>query len=215
MKIGIIGAGNIGTGIGKRLVAKGHHALVSYSRSPDKLLAAGAVIGTDTRTGSVEDAALFGDVVLLATPWAMTLDVVRRIAPMVAGKIVWDATNPLTPDLSGLALGTTTSGGESVAAAVPGARVVKAVPPFAEVLQASSTLIGGQRPGIFVCSDDAEARRVVLGLVDDIEATGVDAGPLSLARCTEPLGLLLVRLAYGQGFGARIGAALLQETHHG
>ena len=215
MRIGVIGAGNIGTGIGKRLVGKGHHALMSYSRSPDKLRAAGAMIGDDTRTGAVEDAALFGDVVLLATPWAVTLDVVGRIAPMLAGKIVWDATNPLTPDMSGLALGTTTSGGESVSTAAPGARVVKAVPPFAEVLHASSPLIGGHRPGVFVCGDDAEARQVVMGLVDDIEAAGVDAGPLSLARCTEPLGLLLVRLAYGQGFGARIGAALIRETHHG
>ena len=215
MKIGIIGAGNIGTGIGRRLAAKGHSVTVSFSRSPKKLQEAAAAIGGGARTGSLDEAALVGDVVLLATPWAVTLDVVRQIAPRLDGKVVWDATNPLTPDMSALALGTTTSGGEAVSIAAPTAHVVKAVPPFAEVLHASSMLIDGHRPGVFVCGDDAEARRVVLGLVDDIEAAGVDAGPLSLARCTEPLGLLLVRLAYGQGFGARIAAALLQETWHG
>ena len=55
------------------------------------------------------------------------------------------------------------------------------------------------------------ARRL-LRLVADIDADGVDAGPLSLARYTEPLGMLLVQLAYVQGMGARIGATLLREA---
>lgn len=138
MDIGIVGAGNVGTGIGKRL----------------------------------------------------------------AGKVVWDTTNPLKPDMSGLVIGTTTSAGEEVARAAPGARVVKAVPPFAEVLHSSSTEIGGGRPGVFVCGDDAEARRQVLGLVAEIGADGVDA---------EPLGMSLVQLAYAQGFGARIGSVLIRD----
>lgn len=122
-----------------------------------------------------------------------------------------DTTNPLKADMSGLEIGTTTSAGEQVAQAAPGARVVKAVPPFAEVLHSHSTQIGGSHPGVFVCGDDAEARRLVLGLVAEIGADGVDAGPLQLARYTEPLGMLLVQLAYGQGMGARIGAALLRD----
>ena len=65
---------------------------------------------------------------------------------------------------------------------------------------------------MFVCGDDAAARALVLGLVAEIDADGVDAGPLSLARYTEPLGMLLVQLAYGQGMGARIGAALLRDA---
>ena len=215
MNIGIIGAGNIGTGIGKRLAAKGHTVLLSFSRSPDKLEQAAETLGGNARTGSVEEAAAFGDVVLLATPWAVTLEVGRRVAPFLGSKIVWDATNPLAPDMSGLVLGTTTSGGEALAEAVAGARVVKAVPPFAEILHSPSTLIDGRRPAVFVCGDNETARQVVLGLVDDIEARGIDAGPLDLARYTEPLGMLLVQLAYARGFGARIGADLLREMAHG
>ena len=215
MKIGIIGAGHVGTGIGKRLVARGHTVLLSFSRSPDKLEEAVATLGGNTRAGSAEEAATFGDVVLFATPWAVTLDAARQAAPFLDGKVVWDATNPLLPDMSGLALGTTTSGGEALAATVPEARVVKAVPPFAEVLHATSTRIDGRRPAVFVCGDDEAARQVVLGLVEDIEASGIDAGPLNLARYAEPLGMLLVQLAYGRGFGARIGADLLRETAHG
>jgi len=212
MDIGIIGAGNVGTGIGKRLAAKGHQVLVSFARSQDKLDAAAQVIGGGARTGSPEEAARFGQVIIVATPWGVTLDAVRPLAAALAGKVVWDTTNPLKADMSGLEVGTTTAGGEQVAAAAPGARVVKAVSPFAEVLHSPSTRIGSGRPGVFVCGDDPDARKIVLGLVADIDADGVDAGPLSLARYTEPLGMLLVQLAYVQGFGARIGAALLRDS---
>ena len=114
--------------------------------------------------------------------------------------------------MSGLEVGLTSSGGEEIAKALPGARVVKAVPPFAEVLQSPSNLIGGHRPGVFVCADDEGARQAVLRLVVDIDADGVDAGPLANARYTEPLGMLLVQLAYVQGLGARIGSVLIREA---
>jgi len=211
MKIGIVGAGNVGTGIGKRLAACGHSIVVSFARSQDKLDAAASVIGGNARTGSPDEAARFGDVVILATPWGVTLDAVRPIAAALAGKIVWDTTNPLKPDMSGLEIGTTTSAGEEIARAAPEAVVVKAVPPFAEVLHSPSTHIGLGRPGVFVCGDDAAAREVVLGLVADIDADGVNAGPLAMARYTEPLGMLRVQLAYVQGFGARIGSTLIHD----
>ena len=211
MNIGIVGAGNVGTGIGKRLAAKGNRIMVSFARSQDKLDAAAGSIGAGTRTGSPAEAAQFGDVVILATPWAVTLETVRGTAAALAGKVLWDTTNPLKSDMSGLELGTTTSAGEEIARAAPGARVVKAVPPFAEILHSPSTRIGNGRPGVFVCGDDVAARRVVLGLVADIDADGVDAGPLMLARYTEPLGMLLVQLAYVGGMGARIGASLLHD----
>lgn len=211
MDIGIIGAGNVGTGIGRRLAAKGHRIVFGFARTPGKVAAAAAAIGGSARPGTSEEAARFGEVVIVATPWGVTLDAVRGVAGALAGKVVWDTTNPLKPDMSGLELGLTTSGGEEVAKAAPGARVVKAVPPFAEVLHSPSTHIGSGRPGVFVCGDDVDARRLVLGLVAEIDADGVDAGPLALARYTEPLGMLMVQLAYVGGMGARIGASLLRE----
>lgn len=211
MKVGIIGAGNVGTGLGRRLAAAGHDIVVSFARTSDKVAAAAGVIGGSARPGTPAEAAAHGDVVILATPWAATLDAVRQVADALEGKILWDTTNPLKADLSGLAIGTDTSAGEQVAAAAPGARVVKAVPPFAELLHAPSTRIAGQRPGVFVAGDDAAARAVVLDLVEAIDADGVDAGPLRLARYIEPLGMLLVQLAYAQGFGARIGTVLIRD----
>lgn len=212
MKIAIIGAGNVGVSIGRRLTEAGHFVMVSFSRSTEKLAAAGRAIGPDTRLGTPLEAASACEVILLATPWAAALDVTREIAPVTRGKIVWDATNPLKADMSGLELGTTTSGGEEVAAVLPEARVVKAVPPMAELLaQDGPYLIDGRAPGVFVCGDDADARAQVQALVGEIGADGVDGGPLANARYTEPLGMLLVQLAYVQGMGARIGASLLRE----
>lgn len=211
MKIGIIGAGNIGVAIGKRLAANGHSVAISFARSPDKLAAAAEEIGHGTTAVTEQQATVHGEVVIIATPWAVTLDVVDRLADALAGKVVWDTTNPLNSDMSGLVLGTTTCAGEEIANAAPKAKVVKAIAPFAEVLQADSTVIAGRKPAVFVCGDDEHARSTVLGLVADLEVDGIDAGPLTLARYTEPLGMLLAQLAYVRGMGARIGAAFLRE----
>ena len=211
MNIGIIGAGNVGTGIGKRLAVHGHAIRVGFARSQATLDKAAAAIGGGTRTGSARDAAAHGEVVILATPWAATLGAVAEAADALVGKILWDCTNPLLPDMSGLAVGTTSSGGEAVAAAAPGSRVVKAVPPFAEVLHGPTTLIGGSLPGVFVCGDDDAARATVARLVGEIGGEATDAGPLTMARYTEPLGMLLVQLAYARGLGPQIGTRLLRN----
>jgi 8-hydroxy-5-deazaflavin:NADPH oxidoreductase len=110
--------------------------------------------------------------------------------------------------MSELLIGTTTSAGEEIAKLAPLARIVKAVPPFAQSLHAPSMDIGGHRPGVFVCGDDAEARVTVVQLVADVEADAVDCGPLKLARFTEPLGMLVTNLAYVQGMGPGISAIL-------
>jgi predicted dinucleotide-binding enzyme len=185
--------------------------VVSFARTPDKVQDAARTIGGGARPGNPEEAARHGEVVIIATPWAVTLQAVRQVGSELAGKVVWDTTNPLKTDMSGLEIGTTTSAGEEIARAAPQAKVVKAVAPFAEVLHSPSNRIGGHLPGVFVCGDDAEARRIVLRLVADIDAEGVEAGPLSLARYTEPLGMLLVQLAYARGFGARIGSVLIRD----
>ncbi len=210
MKIGIIGAGNIGSGLGKRLAAQGHDIVVSYARTPEKVAEAAAVIGGGARPGTPEEAAAHGEVIILATPWGVTLDVVGRLAGELAGKIVWDCTNPFAPDMSELLIGTTTSAGEEIAKAAPLARIVKAVPPFAQSLHAPSMDIGGHKPGVFVCGDDPAARATVVQLVSDVEAGAVDAGPLKLARFTEPLGMLVTNLAYVQGMGPAISAILVR-----
>src|SRR5262245_52487900 len=125
MKIAIIGAGNVGSTLGRAWSAKGHE-IVFGVREPRSAKAQDVVraTGAKARAASVADAVAACDVVLLATPWANTQEAVRSAGDL-AGKVVIDATNPLKPDLSGLAVGPTSSAGEEVARWARGARVVK------------------------------------------------------------------------------------------
>ncbi|MBV9223473.1 MAG: NAD(P)-binding domain-containing protein [Acidobacteriaceae bacterium] len=206
MKIGIIGAGNVGTGLAKHLVAAGHQIMLSYSRDAAKLEAVAKNFGA--QHGTVAEAVAFGDAVALATPYTANEDALKQAGSPAEKKVLWDCTNPLKPDFSGLLIGTTTSAGEQTAALAPWAKVVKAIPPFAEVLHSDSMEIGGEKAGSFVCGDDKEARELVAGLVRDLGAEPVIAGGLVLSRYVEPANMLLVALAYGNGFGPRIGLTL-------
>jgi len=209
MRIGIIGAGSLGTGLTKHLVKNGHSVMLSFSKDAARLRSAADSLGVEA--GTAAEAAAFGDLVTLATPWSVTAEALKAIGVVQDRKILWDCTNALNPDMSGLMIGTTTSAGEEVSKLAPWAKVVKAIPPFAEVLHSSSPLIGGARPVVFVCGDDAGARKLVASVVEDIGAAPIEAGPLELARYTEPAAMLLVKLAYAQNFGARIGLGFLRE----
>ena len=209
MRIGIVGAGNLGTGLAKQLAKKGHALMLSFSKDAAKLRKSANSIGA--REGTPAEAAAFGEVLVLATPWTVTAEAIKQIGVGPDHRIIWDCTNALKPDLSGLAIGTTTSGGEEVAKLAPWANVVKAIPPFAEVLHSTSTLVGGTNPGVFVCGDDSEARKVIARLVEEVGGAPVNAGPLNLARYTEPAAMLLVQLAYVHGFGSCIGLTLSRD----
>lgn len=206
MNIGIIGAGNVGTGLAKRLVPKRHEVMLSHSRDVAKLKGAAASLGATA--GSVAQAAAFAEVIVLATPYTASVDALRQAESPASGEILWDCTTPLKPDFSGLLIGTTTSAGEEVANIAPWARVVKAVPPFAEVLHSDNMNIGGGPPGVFVCGDDRDARECIAKLIQDIGAEPILAGPLEYSRFIEPANMLLVALAYRSGYGPRIGLSL-------
>jgi len=203
VRIGIIGAGNLGIGLAKHLVAKGHSVMLSFSRDREKLQKSASAL--NAHAGTVAEAAAFGEIVVLATPWGVTSQALAQVGELVEEKILWDCTNALKPDISGLLIGTTTSGAEEIAKLAPWAIVVKAIPPFAELLHSPDMLVEGNPVDVFVCGDDREARGAVAKLVEDIGARPIDAGPLALARYTEPAGMLLVQLAYASGYGARIG----------
>ncbi len=209
MNIGIIGAGNVGTGLARILGGKGHRILLSFSKDAAKLAASAHAFGATA--GTVPEVIAFGDLVVLATPWGATAAALQQSGPVTGKKILWDCTNALKPDLSGLTIGTTTSAGEEVARLAPWARVVKAIPPFAEMMHAPGMRVAGQPVSVFMCSDDADAKSVVRGLLTDLDAAPIDAGPLRNARYVEPAGFLLVQLAYVLGHGSRIGLGFLEE----
>jgi 8-hydroxy-5-deazaflavin:NADPH oxidoreductase len=209
MKIGIIGAGNMGTGLGKYWARNKHELMLSYSRDENKLREAAASVGKSVRTGSAAEAAAFGDVVLLATPYAGTPDAIRAAGPL-DGKIVFGCVNPFKSDFSEMTVGTTTSGAEEMATLARGAKYVAALPSFAEMLHAGSTKFGNETASVFYCGDDTEAKNIVAGLLRETGVEPVDAGPLRNARFVEPAMMLLVQLAYPLGMGA-VGIKLLRK----
>ena len=157
-----------------------------------------------------QEAAVAGaEVVVLATPWAVTERVVCSLGDL-GGKILVDCTNPLTADLSGLVVGPDTSGGEEVARWATGARVVKA---FNTTGSGNMTDAGygGAKLAMPLAGDDAEAKAMVAGLAEELGFEAVDVGPLSRSRQLEQLAVLWIALAYQQGLGMDFGFALLRR----
>src|SRR5262245_8821991 len=155
MKIGIIGAGSVGTGLAKLLRPKGHEIMMSFTRDPTKLALTAKSFGAGS--GTVAEAVSFGDVIAVATPYVATRDALAQAGKPAARRILWDCTNALKPDMSGLAIGTTTSAAEEIQKAAPWATVVKAIPPFAEAMHSGSVRVAGNGPGVFIAGDDADA----------------------------------------------------------
>jgi predicted dinucleotide-binding enzyme len=179
MRIGILGAGRIGGTLGRLWIDGGHDVLVS-SRHPESI--------TDLPAGKLRRAAEFGDVVLLALPWAAAQETADAIAPLVEGKVVIDATNRFGDDGPRDVGGSSSS--ELLAARVSGARLVKC---FNTVLwtrlrDAGRPAGDPERLAVFVAGDDPDARQVAAGLASDAGFDAIDAGALREGRRLEPDG---------------------------
>ena len=210
MKIGIIGTGNVGGTLGKAWAAKGHE-IVFGVRDPRAAKVQDAIkaTGGKARAASVKEATAQAEVVVLATPWGATQDAIKA-AGNLGGKIVIDATNPLKSDLSGLALGHTTSAGEEVARWAPGAKVVKAFNTIGAQHMANPRF-GAESASMFICGDDAAAKKTVATLAEALGFEPVDAGPLTQARLLEPLAMLWISMAYAYGHSVNIAFRLLRR----
>ncbi|BAU12972.1 NADP oxidoreductase coenzyme f420-dependent [Leptolyngbya sp. NIES-3755] len=200
MKIGIIGGGNMASGLGKFWAKNGHELMFSFSRSEQKLKDLAASVSDTAQIGTPAEAVEFADVVLLAVPWTAVPEALQA-AGSLSGKILFSCVNALKPDMSGMAIGTTTSAAEEIAKLAPDARVVEGLPLFAEVLQSGSTHFNGQEATVFYCGDDAEAKAIVAGLLRETAVEATDVGSLSTARFIEPAMMVLIQLAYVQQQG--------------
>ena len=155
--------------------------------------------GKNARAAKLADAAAANDVLLFAMPWQPAKDILTGLGNL-SGKLLIDATNPLLPDLSGLSVGTTTSGGEQVAGWAKGAKVVKCFNTVGSTIMENDSFAAG-KPVMFYCGDDSSAKKTVHQLASDIGFDAQDAGPLTQARLLEPFALLWISLAYQQKWG--------------
>lgn len=196
MDIAIIGTGNVGRALATSLTRAGH-AVTLAARDEAKTRTVANEVGAyaaQTPRQAVERSA----VVILAVPFFAAVDVAREIAPVAGGKVVIDASNPLKPDLSGLA----TEGGASIAEQLvpllPGAGVVKAFNTLFASLQADPTALGTTIDAFFA-TDDEHARETIARILDSLELRPIDAGSLTNGRYLEGLAFLNIKLQVVHG----------------
>jgi predicted dinucleotide-binding enzyme len=208
MNIGIIGSGNVGGALGKRWAVAGHKVKFGV-RDTGKTEVVALLKETGATAGSVAEAAAFGEVVVLTTPWNATEAAIKSTGNLT-GKIVVDCTNPLKSDLSGLSIGLDNSGGEMVAQWAVGARVVKCFNSTgAENM--FNPRFGSDRAVMLLAGNDVSAKATVTKLGEELGFEMVDAGDLSVSRLLEPLAMLWVNLAFRRGFGRNFAFKLLRR----
>ena len=206
MRIAVIGAGKVGTTLGRGWTRRRHQ--VAYGvRDPHSEKAAALAQGGVHVTVPAQ-AVERSEVVVLATPWAATRDAVEALGDL-GGRPLLDATNPIGPGFT-LAVGEGGSGGELVQAWAPTARVVK-IFNTTGVENMASAAYGDQAATMFYCGDDEPACAVAAKLATDLGFDAVSAGPLRNARLLETLALLWITLAMEAGTSRTIAFKLLRR----
>lgn len=197
MRIGILGSGLMGGKLGTIFARAGHDVVFSYSRTKGKLEKLARDAGGRARAGTPAEAALDADALLLAVHWTRVDDVLKRAGDL-SGKVIVTCSLPMNAKDAALAVAHTSSGAEELAKKIPKAQVVSAfntLPSevFFSVFEGDA---GEARPSVVYCSDDKRAKKVAAQLITDAGFDPVDAGPLRIARYTEPFALLMGQLAY-------------------
>jgi predicted dinucleotide-binding enzyme len=207
MTLAILGAGRVGRSLGRAFAERSYHVRFGVT-DPDKH----RDLAADPRfsVGRVAEAIAPCEVVVLATPYASALHLATDVGDW-GGRILVDATNPIAPGMSGLLVGTTSSGAQEIAARARNARVVKAFNTIGfEHYGHAHTPAGG----LFlpVAGDDAEAKRKVLALAALVGFDAVDMGKLDAARYTEPLAMVWIELATRLGHGRDFGFVMTHTS---
>ena len=188
MRIGIIGAGMIGSTMAKLWADAGHTVMIA-SRHPDELAPLVEKLGRNTSAGAAVDAAAFGEAVLLTVPLAALPQLASDLGPSLAGKVVLDTGNAYEKRDGAVAREASQHPGGSAgwaASLFPGARWVKAFNTvYFKVLEREAHR-GGDRVGIPLASDDRSALDVAVELVRDAGFEPVIVGPLARGREFEP-----------------------------
>ena len=198
MNTAIIGLGNMGKGLAKRLAGQTELTVASRDAAATNAFAAGL---KNTKSASVSDAVAGADIVILALPYAAALEAAGM--PALKGKIVVDISNPVKPDFSGLSIGHTTSAAEEIQAAAKGAHVVKAFNTiFAGLFDGH--VVSTKSVPVFLAGNDDASVNAVADLVLKAGFAVEKTGALDAAKLLEPLGMLNIRFGYGLGRGTAI-----------
>jgi 8-hydroxy-5-deazaflavin:NADPH oxidoreductase len=207
MHVGIIGAGNIGGNVARRLALAGHDVIVSFARDHAKLAALAAEIGASMDEPSRAAAA---DVVVLSVPWRV-IDTALAAAGPLTGRIVVDTTNQFGPG-GVLDLGHTAA--RHNADRMPGARYTKCFNTLTAGFQAqAASRTGDARVVQWVCGDDTEAKAILGQLVDDAGYVPVDLGGID--QCAVMEAPRRPGAVYGEEYRAADAVAVVEAVRAG
>ena len=182
LKIGVIGSGRVGGTVGALWVKAGHEVMFSsLDIEHDRKLAAS--IGAGARAGTPKEAAAFGEVLFFAVPYAALPGLGRDLAAEIKDKIVLDASNPV-PGRDGDMAKEALAKGTGVASPqfLPGARIVRAYNEVGYTRMRDDAHRAGERLGIPLAGDDAQALKTAVRLVQDAGHEPVVVGGLARAR---------------------------------
>jgi len=181
-KIGIIGSGKIGSTVGKLWVKAGHQVLFS-SRNPENLKQLVDSLGPLAQAGTVRDALMFGDAVLIAVPYGAYPQIGKDNGQQLAGKIILDAGNAVPSRDGGISKEAQELGiGLTSAKYLPKARIVRAFNTLSYLVLASNAHRAGERMAIPIASDDKEALAMASKLILDAGFDPVIVGSLQSAN---------------------------------
>jgi len=201
MRVGILGSGLMGGKLGTLFARAGHEIVFSYARSEDKLRRLARQAGGKARAGTPREAVEGADALLLAVNWPRLDDVLAQAGDL-SGMTVLTCSLPMNADNSALVIAHTSSGAEALARKLANARIVSAfnTVPSEVLFGVFAARTEARRPSLVYCGDDASAKEIAATLTRDVGFEPVDAGPLRIARYTEPFALLIAQLAYeGEG----------------
>ena len=189
MKIGILGGtGRMGLGLGRTYSAAGHTVILG-GRNPTRAHDAALALPASVQGGSLAEAAQAGELIVLAVPFAAAIDTVQPLQEHLGEKIIVDITNPFGAVPPGQI-----SGIEHNRDAAPSARWVAAYKTtFWKTLESPANSDGLIRD-VFVSAEDADAKKVVMELIDSTGFRPIDCAGFENARTLDLMVPLMIDL---------------------
>ncbi len=191
-KIGVIGSGQVGETLANGFAKHGDDVMRG-SRDPSKLADWKRIAGERAKTGTFDETARFGEIVVLAVKGKAAEEAVTLCGSALDGKVVIDATNPIAdaPPTNGVIsffTGPNDSLLERLQKRAPKARFVKAFSSVGAALMVNPKLPA--KPTMFICGNDGAAKEQVRAILDKFGWETEDAGAVEAARAIEPLCML-------------------------